>query len=145
MREQASCGRAAIELPAGRFLYCGSAKGQGGSKARLSRHFKPQPSSKAAKAAVEFGEVGKLIVPDGNPGDGAVNEWIAAMLAIYRDITGKKPATSVGAPSRSNEGIAGGPLIRFLKAAGKPLKIEFAADAWRSRVRTVLKRASEQN
>jgi Uri superfamily endonuclease len=36
----ASCGRAAIELPAGRFLYCGSAKGQGGSKARLSRHFK---------------------------------------------------------------------------------------------------------
>jgi histidyl-tRNA synthetase len=32
--------RAAIELPAGRILYCGSAKGQGGSKARLSRHFK---------------------------------------------------------------------------------------------------------
>ena len=33
-------GRAAIELPAGRYLYCGSAKGPGGLKARLSRHFR---------------------------------------------------------------------------------------------------------
>ncbi len=32
------CGRAAIDLPAGRYLYCGSAKGPGGLKARLSRH-----------------------------------------------------------------------------------------------------------
>lgn len=32
--------RAAIELPAGRYLYCGSAKGPGGLKARLSRHFR---------------------------------------------------------------------------------------------------------
>jgi hypothetical protein len=29
-------GRAAIDLPAGRYLYCGSAKGPGGLKARLS-------------------------------------------------------------------------------------------------------------
>jgi Uri superfamily endonuclease len=34
------CGRAAINLPAGRYLYCGSAKGPGGLKARLSRHFR---------------------------------------------------------------------------------------------------------
>jgi Uri superfamily endonuclease len=34
------CGRAAIDLPAGRYLYCGSAKGPGGLKARLSRHFR---------------------------------------------------------------------------------------------------------
>lgn len=33
-------GQAAIELPAGRYLYCGSAKGPGGLKARLSRHFR---------------------------------------------------------------------------------------------------------
>jgi histidyl-tRNA synthetase len=33
-------GRAAIDLPAGRYLYCGSAKGPGGLKARLSRHFR---------------------------------------------------------------------------------------------------------
>jgi len=34
------CRRAEIELPAGRYLYFGSAKGQGGLKARLSRHFR---------------------------------------------------------------------------------------------------------
>jgi Uri superfamily endonuclease len=33
-------GRAAIDLPAGRYLYCGLAKGPGGLKARLSRHFR---------------------------------------------------------------------------------------------------------
>ncbi len=32
-------GRAAISLPGGRYLYCGSANGPGGLKARLSRHF----------------------------------------------------------------------------------------------------------
>jgi histidyl-tRNA synthetase len=31
-------GRSSIALPAGRYLYCGSAKGPGGLKARLSRH-----------------------------------------------------------------------------------------------------------
>ena len=33
-------GRSAIDLPTGRYLYCGSAKGPGGLKARLSRHFR---------------------------------------------------------------------------------------------------------
>ena len=33
-------GRAPIALPAGRYLYCGSAKGPGGLKARLSRHMR---------------------------------------------------------------------------------------------------------
>ena len=56
-------------------------------------------------------------------------------------ITGKEPATSVGSPDRPNEGIAAGPLIRFLEVAGKPLKIAFSEDAWRSRVRTILKGA----
>ena len=32
------CGRSPIVLPVGRNLYCGSAKGPGGLKARLSRH-----------------------------------------------------------------------------------------------------------
>ena len=100
---------------------------------------------RARKAATEVAEVGKLTVREGNPGDDAVNEWIAAMMAVYRTITGKEPATSVGAPGRPNEGIAAGPLIRFLQAAGKPLKIEFSEDAWRSRVRTILKGASGQN
>ena len=60
-------------------------------------------------------------------------------------ITGKEPATSVGSPDRPNEGIAAGPLIRFLEAGGKPLKIAFSEDAWRSRVRTILKDTSGQN
>ena len=33
-------GRSLITLPAGRYLYCGSAKGPGGLKARLSRHIR---------------------------------------------------------------------------------------------------------
>jgi hypothetical protein len=100
---------------------------------------------RAQKAATEVAEVGELTVRKGNPGDDAVNDWIAAMMAIYRTITGKEPATSVGPPGHPNEGIAAGPLIRFLKAAGNPLKIEFSEDAWRSRVRTILKGASGQN
>ena len=67
------------------------------------------------------------------------------MRSAYHVISGKEPATSVGGPDRPDEGIAGGPLIRFLIAAGKPLEIEFAEDAWRSRVRTVLKGASTQD
>jgi hypothetical protein len=99
---------------------------------------------RAQKAATEVAEVGKVTVQEGNPGDDAVNDWIATMLGVYRTITGKEPATSVGAPTRLNAGKAAGPLIRFLQAAGKPLNIEFSEDAWRSRVRTILKGASEQ-
>jgi hypothetical protein len=93
---------------------------------------------RANQAAIEVSEVGKLTVRAGNPGDDAVNDWIAAMMGLYRRITGKEPATSVGGPERPNEGIAAGPLIRFLKAAGRPLEIEFSEDAWRSRLRTIL-------
>jgi hypothetical protein len=97
---------------------------------------------RAKKAAIEVAEIGKLTVREGNPGDDTVNDWVAAMMGLYRMITGKEPATSVGAPERPNVGMAGGPLIRFLEAAGKPLKIEFSGAAWRSRVRTVLRDAS---
>jgi hypothetical protein len=96
---------------------------------------------RAQKAAIEVAEVGKLTVREGNFGDDAVNDWIAAMMALYRKITGKKPRTSVGGQNQPNEGIGAGPLIRFLQAAGQPPGIEFSEDAWRSRVRTVLKGA----
>ena len=98
---------------------------------------------RADQAAIELAAVGKLTVREGNPGDDAVNAWIAAMLGLYRILTGKEPATSVGASNRPNEGIAEGPLIRFLQAAGQPLNIEFSEDAWRSRVRTILRGASK--
>ena len=100
---------------------------------------------RAHQAATELAAVGKLTVREGNIGDDAVNDWLAAMLGIYRTLTGKEPATSVGAPDRANEGIAAGPLIRFLQAAGKPLNIEFSEDAWRSRVRTILKDSTHKN
>jgi hypothetical protein len=53
---------------------------------------------RAKQAATEVTEVGKLTVQEGNPGDAAVNNWIAAMLNLYRKITGKEPRTSVGGP-----------------------------------------------
>jgi hypothetical protein len=98
---------------------------------------------RAREASIELTAIGKLTVREGNFGNDAVNDWIATMLGIYRTLTGKEPATSIGAPERANEGIASGPLIRFLQAAGQPLNIEFSEDAWRSRVRTILQGASE--
>jgi hypothetical protein len=101
---------------------------------------------RAKKAATEITMVGKLTVREGNPGDDAVNSWTDAMMSIYRKITGKEPRTSVGGPNKPNEGIADGPLIRFLQAAAEPIiEIDFAEDAWRSRVRTILRGASRPN
>ena len=100
---------------------------------------------RAKTASTVAAEIGKLTVRQGNPGDDAINGWIASMMGLYRTIAGKAPGTSVGAPGRPNKGMAGGPLIRFLAAAGKPLGIEFSENAWRSRVRTILKGASAQN
>ena len=74
-------------------------------------------SRRAEQAAAEAAQIGKLMVEEGNRGDMAINDWVAAMMAVYRTITGKEPATSVGGPDRPDEGIAGGPLIRFLAAA----------------------------
>lgn len=104
-------------------------------------------SRRAEQAAAEAAKVGKLMVEEGNPGDIAINDWVAAMMSIYRIITGKEPATSVGGPDRPDEGIAGGPFIRFLAAASRPLQLEpeLFEDAWRSRTRTVLKGASPQD
>src|SRR5262249_28273873 len=99
----------------------------------------------AKHAAVHVAEVGKLTLQKGNPGDDAINDWAAVMMSLYRTITGKEPGTSVGGPERPNQGIAGRPLIRFLEAACKPLGIKSSEDAWRSRVRTILKGRSDQN
>ena len=102
-------------------------------------------SRRAEQAAAEAAKVGKLMVEEGNRGDMAINDWAAAMMALYRDISGKEPATSVGRPGSRNEGIASGPLIRFLIAAAKPLKLKLDEDAWRSRLRTMLKGATPQD
>jgi hypothetical protein len=38
------------------------------------------------------------------------------MMSIYKQLTGEKARTSVGGPLAKDEGVARGPLIRFLKA-----------------------------
>ena len=92
----------------------------------------------ARDACDDVHHMGELTAPKGHLGDAAVNNWIACMFAIYKSITGSHPKTSVGSPDQPNEGVASGPLIRFLKAAGVPLGIQYDEDAWRSRVRTIL-------
>jgi hypothetical protein len=93
---------------------------------------------RALQAADEAIAIGKLTVPKGHQGDAPVNNWIAAMMETYRKITGVEPATSVGHVGQPNEGVASGPFIRFLQAAGEPLGLTYSEDAWRSRVRTIL-------
>jgi hypothetical protein len=92
----------------------------------------------ARKGAEDVAQIGKLTVPQGHGGEVAVNDWIAAMMSIYKQITGKNPGTSVIVPGRPGRGKAAGPLIRFLEAAGKPLGIKYSADSWRGRIRDVL-------
>lgn len=94
---------------------------------------------RALEAAEGVVAIGKLTVPRGHQGKAAVNNWIAEMMEIYRKITGSEPAMSVGRHNQPNEGVASGPFIRFLQAAGEPLGISYSEDAWRSRVRTILK------
>jgi hypothetical protein len=93
---------------------------------------------RARKGAEDAVRIGELIVPKGHHGDAAVNNWVAALMSIYKRITQKDPRTSVIAPERPGEGKAAGPLIRFLEAAAKPLLIKFSADSWRGRVRDAL-------
>jgi len=89
---------------------------------------------RAQKGADDVVDLGKLIVPKGHRGEAAVNDWIRAMMSIFKQITGKAPRTSVIGPGRQGRGKAAGPLIRFLEAAGKPLGMNYSADSWRGRV-----------
>jgi len=93
----------------------------------------------ARQGAHEVIEFGGLTVPKEHQGDIAFNYWIAAMLPIYKQITGNDPGTSVGTAGSSRRGKGGGPLIRFLAAAEKPLGLEHSADSLRDRVRDILK------
>ncbi len=90
---------------------------------------------RADKGAEDALEIGNLTVPKGHQGDAAVNNWTAAMMSIYSQVTGRKPTTSVRAPGSSDPRKAAGPLIRFLEAAGKPLEISHSPESWRGRIR----------
>ena len=70
-----------------------------------------------------------------NPGDVRINSLIDALMTIYG--TYKPIRTSVGAADAPNEGLATGPLVRFLKTLLNPLRVSLNGDAIRSRVRTL--------
>jgi Uri superfamily endonuclease len=61
-------GRSSTVLPAGHYLYCGSAKGPGGLRARLTRHFRRRKRRRwhmdqlTARGRV----VGSWVMPDGD-------------------------------------------------------------------------------
>jgi hypothetical protein len=93
----------------------------------------------AHQGADEVIEFGRLTVPKEHQGEVAVNNWIAAMLSVYKQITGKEPGTSVGAPGSSLRRKATGPVVRFLAAAEKPLGLEHSAESLRDRVRDILR------
>jgi hypothetical protein len=60
------------------------------------------------------------------------------MMSLYKQISGKKPGISVGSPGRAGHGKPGGPLIRFLETAGKPLGIRLSSASLAGRIRDVL-------
>ena len=64
---------------------------------------------RAKKAAIEVAEIGKLTVREGNPGDDAVNDWIAAMMDLYRLITGREAAPSSGLPGAPTRALQRAP------------------------------------
>jgi hypothetical protein len=109
---------------------------------RLAEVFEGISAARSLKQASEEAAsgvicVGNLIVPKGHQA-GPLSVWVAALFGIHKRLTGREPATSVGAPARSNEGKAGGPLIRFLQTTGRPLGIRKSDEAWRSIVRGIL-------
>jgi hypothetical protein len=93
----------------------------------------------ARQGAADVERLGQLTGLKGHRGLIAENDWIAEMMSLYQQITGHDPRTSVGGPFSEKPGLPGGPLIRFLKAAGKPIGIKHSPSAWRSRIRLVQK------
>jgi hypothetical protein len=92
-------------------------------------------AEKATQEAIGFSKQ----LPKGHHGDTAANEWIAAMMPLYKKITGREPCMSVRRPG-SGRGQPTGPFLRFLEASGEPLKIKLSPASSRSRLRA-LKRA----
>ena len=72
---------------------------------------------RADKAAEDALRIGELIVPREYQGDVVVNNWIAAMMSIYKRLTGKEPRTSVGAPGTARRGKATGPIDPLLRSS----------------------------
>ena len=94
------------------------------------------------KAAKDAAETGKLTTLRGRRGGYVLNDWIAEMMPIYEELTGKRPRISVTA-----RGKASGPFHRFLHAASKPLEVDgqpLPFGAVREKARALVERASRQ-
>jgi hypothetical protein len=92
---------------------------------------------RAHRGAEDVVRIGRLVVPKGHQGKAAVNDWIASMMSIYKQVTGNDPGFSVVAPGRVGRGKAVGPLIRFLEAAGKPMGIRLSPDSFAGRMKDI--------
>lgn len=97
---------------------------------------------RAAELAVkDVTALGDLTVPKEHRGDEATNDWLRSMMEIYKDITGEDPKVTVK-PIGPDRGEVGGPFIRLVQAAGRPISIEYSSKAWRRRIRTALETKS---
>ncbi len=95
-------------------------------------------ADKAAQEAIYFAK----LLPERHHGDTAAIKWIAAMMSLYKRITGREPCISILRPG-SGRGQPAGPFLRFLEASAEPLKIKLKPASSRSRIRA-LKRIADR-
>lgn len=91
----------------------------------------------------------KLTISPRDTGNTQINDLIASLLGIYKEITEREIRTTVGAQGSDTEGIAGGPVIEYLKILLAPLELSAdergkskGEDAVRARVREVMETKS---
>tara|TARA_R110002124_G_scaffold104370_13_gene254352 strand:+ start:3578 stop:4462 length:885 start_codon:yes stop_codon:yes gene_type:complete len=96
-------------------------------------------------SASELISLRKQTISPRDTGNTQVNDLIASLLRLYKEITGREIATIVGAEGSDTEGIAGGPVIKCLKILLAPLELDTdehgistGEDALRARVREVM-------
>ena len=73
---------------------------------------------RARKAATEVAEIGRLTVREGNPGDDAVNDWIAAMLGLYAELPAGSPPPQLELSSSPMRELPRGPS--FVSSKPRP-------------------------
>lgn len=92
--------------------------------------------AKTATPATEYEDENgkaKSIVPRGHVGDAAINDWLAALLSIYKHVAERAAKVSVGSMRKAG-GRDYGPLVRFIQACAAPLSIEMTDQAILERV-----------
>lgn len=100
-------------------------------------------------SASELVSLRKLTVSPRDTGHTILNDLIASLLELYKEITGREITTTVGAQATDTEGIAGGPVIEYLKILLSLLDLDsdehgisMSEDSLRARVREVMETKS---